>query len=104
MYFVIHPALNIKLISKTQKAEGFWQSSKIFYIHLSEIALWYLSQHQGGVAGGSAVGMDVQMAQRGAICQAERKIPRFCILCERLLYDRFGVLDGCHETDSKATL
>lgn len=103
MYFVIHPALNIKLIFKTQKAEGFWQSSRIFYIHLSEIALWYLSQCWRW-GGGSAVGMDVQMVQRGVVCQAERKIPGCCILCERLLYDRFGVLDGCHETDSKSTM
>lgn len=50
------------------------------------------------------MGMDVQMAQQGAIHQAERKIPGFCIPCERLLYDRFGVLDDCHKTDSKSTM
>lgn len=58
----------------------------------------------GGRPGGtSGVGMDVQMAQQGAICQTEGKILGFCILCERLLYDRFGILDGCHKTDSKFT-
>lgn len=103
VYFVVHFALNTRIIFKTQKAEGFWQSSSIISHPSILIALQYLSQCQGG-GGRLGMGMDVQMAQWGAIGQTERKILGFCILYERLLYSGFGVLDGCHKTDSQSIM
>ena len=34
----------------------------------------------------------------------EKKIPEFCILYERLLHDKYGVVDGYCRTDSKSTM
>ena len=47
VYFVVYLALNIRIIFKTQKAEGFWQSSRIISHPSMLIVLSYLSQCQG---------------------------------------------------------
>lgn len=80
VFSVTHLALNIRIIFKIQKAEGFWQNSKIISHPSILIVLWFLSSCRGLGVRRSAVGMDVQMAQCGAICQTERKRPGFCIL------------------------
>lgn len=83
VFFVARLALNIRIMFKTQKAEGFWQNSRSISHPSILIVLCFLSSCQGlgrGREERSAVGMDVQMAQRGAICQTERKRPGFSIL------------------------
>lgn len=45
VYFEVLLALNIGIIIKIQKAEGFWQSSRVISNPTFEIVLWSLLQH-----------------------------------------------------------
>ena len=53
--------------------------------------------------GGLEVGMDIQIAQQGLICQTEMEIPE-CYISLSDYYTMNLALSGCHKTDSQSTM
>lgn len=85
VFSVARLALNIRIIFKTQKAEGFWQNSKIISYPSILRVLWFLSSC-GGWGGRSAVRMDV--SNGSARCHMSNREEQ-----TRILYSVFSMRD-----------
>lgn len=91
MFFVACLALNIRIIFKTQKAEGFWQNSRIISHPSILIVLWFFSSCWGlGGRRGGGVSSGNGCSNGSARCHMSNREEK-----TRILYSVFSMRDYC---------